>query len=158
MIRLSSIMLVTGLLTSCATRYGEMGFSGGVSAQPVMTDVYRIQARGNGYTASSIVQDFVLMKAAETTLSNGGSHFLILSTDNQTSRSIEQTPGSAQTSIIGHTAFTTYNPGVTYDIIKPGQDVMIKILRLKSNEIPPMGAFPANNIVQTIGPRLKPVT
>jgi hypothetical protein len=34
-------------LGSCATKYQEMGFAGGVTAQPVMTDVYRIQARGN---------------------------------------------------------------------------------------------------------------
>lgn len=75
---LTTVVACSCVLASCATKYQEMGFTGGVSAQPVMTDVYRIQARGNAYTGSAAVQDFVLLKAAETTLAAGGSHFLIL--------------------------------------------------------------------------------
>jgi len=44
---------------ACSSRYQEMGLTGGVTAQPVMTDVYRIVARGNGYTGQATVQDFV---------------------------------------------------------------------------------------------------
>jgi hypothetical protein len=36
-----------------------------------MTDVYRINARGNVYTSADRVQDFALLKAAETTLAAG---------------------------------------------------------------------------------------
>jgi hypothetical protein len=144
------------ILGSCSTKYQEMGFSGGVAAQPVMTDIYRIQARGNAYTGSSAIQDFYLLKAAETTIGAGGSHFLIMGAENQTSTSTEQTPGYASTSVVGRSAFTTYTPGATYNVIKPGQDVMIKVLRLRPGEAPPQGAFPADDIVHTIGPRLKP--
>jgi hypothetical protein len=133
-----------------------MGFAGGVSAQPVMTDVYRIQARGNAYTGSATVQDFYLLKAAETTIGAGGSHFLIMGAENQTSVSTEQTPGYASTSVVGRSAFTTYTPGATYNVIKPGQDVMIKVLHLCAGETPPQGAFPADDIIRSIGPRLKP--
>ena len=42
----------------------RMGFTGGVSG---------IEARGNAYTASATVQDFVFLKTAETTLVAGGS-------------------------------------------------------------------------------------
>lgn len=132
-----------------------MGLTGGVTAQPVMTDVYRIVARGNGYTGQAAVQDFVLLKAAETTLEAGATHFLVLDASNQTDHSVGQTPGFAQTNVYGRTAFTTYSPGATYNITKPGQDTMIRVLRVRQGENPPPGAFPANDIAQTIGPRLK---
>jgi hypothetical protein len=128
-----------------------MGFTGGVAAEPIMTDVYRIKARGNGYTSNATVQDFVLLKAAETALSAGGTHFLVVTESNESS--VGQTPGTVNTSVYGHTALTTYSPGTTF--VKPGQDVMIRVLRLKPGETPPAGAFPAQDIARTIGPRLK---
>jgi len=143
-------------LGACATRYQDMGFAGGVSAEPVMTDVYRILARGNGYTASSRVEDFVLLKAAETTIAAGGSYFVVVNQNNQTNVTVGQTPGVAQTNVYGRTAITTYTPGATYNIVKPGEDVMIRVVRLKPGEAPPPGAFPAQDIVNTLGPRLKP--
>jgi hypothetical protein len=66
--RLSMALLALAVIGGCATKYQEMGLTGGVTAEPVMTDVYRIVARGNGYTSADRVQDFVLLKAAETTL------------------------------------------------------------------------------------------
>jgi hypothetical protein len=148
------IALAIGL-GGCATKYQDMGFAGGVAAEPVMTDVYRIVARGNGYTAAARVQDFVLLKAAETTIAAGGSHFVVVDQSNQTNVIVGQTAGTAQTNVYGRTAFTTYTPGATYNIVKPGQDVMIRVLRLKPGEAPPPGAFPAQDIADTLGPRLK---
>jgi len=107
-----------------------------------MTDVYRIQARGNAYTGSAAVQDFYLLKAAETTLAAGGSYFLIIGAENQTRVSTEQTPGYANTSMIGNTAITTYSPGSTYNMIKPGQDVMVKVLRIRAGETAPSRRVP----------------
>jgi hypothetical protein len=142
-------------LGGCATKYQDMGFSGGVAAEPVMTDTYRILARGNGYTAAARVEDFVLLKAAETTIAAGGSHFVVVNQNNQTNVAVGQTPGMVQTNVYGRTAFSTYTPGVTYNIVKPGEDVMIRVLRLKPGEAPPPGAFPAQDIANTLGPRLK---
>src|ERR1700733_5435115 len=48
-------------------KYQEMGFTGGVAAQQITADTWRIQSRGNAYTASSTIQDFVLLKAGEKT-------------------------------------------------------------------------------------------
>jgi hypothetical protein len=56
------VFLIAAMLGGCATKYQDMGFTGGVSAEPVMTDVYRILARGNGYTSADRVQDFVLLR------------------------------------------------------------------------------------------------
>jgi hypothetical protein len=143
------------LLAACATKYQDMGFSGGVMAEPVMTDVYRIVARGNSYTSVDRVQDFALMKAAETTLAAGGNFFVIVNEADRTSVVTGQTSGFAQTSVVGHTAITTYTPGSTYNIIKPGEAVMIRVLRVAANQPPPPGAFSAQDIVNTIGPRLR---
>jgi hypothetical protein len=46
-------------------------------------------------------------------------------------------------------------PGVSYNVIKPGESTLIRVLRVKLGEGPPPGAFQAQDIVNTIGPRLK---
>ena len=141
-------------LAGCATKYQDTGFTGGARAEPVMTDVYRIVASGNGYTFADRVQDFALLKAAETTLAAGGNYFFIVNEADRTSVATGQTPATAQTNVMGNTAFTTYTPA-TYNIVKPGQAVLIRVLRLRPGEAPPPGAFSAQDIENTIGPRLK---
>ena len=49
------------LLAGCATKYQEMGFTGGVAAEQVTSDTYRIIARGNGYTGNTAIQDYALL-------------------------------------------------------------------------------------------------
>ena len=147
--------LVAALLGGCATKYQDMGFTGGVTAEPVMTDVYRIVARGNGFASSDRVQDFVLMKAAETTLAAGCAYFVILEKNDRTNVAVGQTPGMVQTSVAGNTAFTTYTPGATYNIVKPGEALIIRVLRLSTGQAPSAGAWPAQDIANNIGPRLK---
>jgi hypothetical protein len=149
-------LLAFAVLGGCATKYQEMGLTGGVTAEPVMTDVYRIVARGNGYTSTDRVQDFVLLKAAETTLANGGNYFAILEKSDRTNVDVGQTPGTVQTNVIGNAAFTTYSPGATYDVVKPGEALIIRVLRLHPGQAPPPGAWPAQDLANTIGPRLKP--
>jgi hypothetical protein len=41
------LLAAVAAVGGCATKYQDMGFTGGVEAEPVMTDVYRIVARGN---------------------------------------------------------------------------------------------------------------
>jgi len=133
--------LIAVILSGCGTKYQEMGLTGGVAAEPVMTDVYRIVARGNGYTSTDRVQDFVLLKAAETTLAAGGNFFVVGDQTDRTKVDVGQTRGTVQASVVGG---------------KPGEALMIRVLRLKPGETPPPGAFPAQDIVNTIGPRLRP--
>ena len=148
-------LLAVAILGGCATKYLDMGFTGGVTAEPLMTDVYRIVARGNGYTSSDRIQDFVLMKASETTLAAGTAYFVIVDQKDRTNVTVGQTPGVVQTNFVGNTAFTTYTPGATYNVVKPGEALMIRVLRLNPGQAPPPGAWPAQDIANTIGPRLK---
>ena len=148
-------LLALTILCGCATKYQDMGFTGGVTAEPVMTDVYRIVARGNGYTSSDRIQDFVLLKASETTLAAGSAYFVILDQKDRTNVAVGQTPGMVQTNVVGNTAFTTYTPGSTYNVVRPGEALMIRVLRLNPGQAAPPGAWPAQDLANTIGPRLK---
>jgi hypothetical protein len=88
-----------------------MGITGGVSAQQMTADTFRIVARGNGSTASTTIQDYTVLKAAETTKEHGGTHFMVISAADASSADQFTTPGSAQTSFVGNMATTTYRPG-----------------------------------------------
>jgi hypothetical protein len=91
------IFALCAVLGGCATKYQEMGFTGGVAAQQVTADTWRIQSRGNAYTGASTVQDYVLLKAAETTQAAGGTHFQIVSAADASRASTLVTPGSSTT-------------------------------------------------------------
>ena len=151
----SVIFLLALALAGCATKYQDLGFSGGVAAQPITHDTYRIVARDNGYTAGTTVQDFVLLKAAETAKASGNSHFAIVSGSDATTSAVGQTAGYAQTNFIGGTDFTTYSPGISYNIIKPGQDGYIRVSTPKKGEPLPVGAFAADVIIANVGLQVK---
>jgi hypothetical protein len=155
MYRWAIVALAAGLaLAGCGTRYQDMGFAGGVAAEQMTTDVFRIKSRGNAYTARTTVQDYVLLKAAETTKSVGGTHFQLISADDASSKVSITTPGTANSSVSGGTAFTTYAPPTTSTFIKPGQDAYIRVLRLPPGQ-QAAGAFSADEIIQFIGSRVQ---
>ena len=53
--RLRVVCVFTAIAVGgCATKYQDMGFSGGVAAQQMTADTFRISARGNGYTSPSL--------------------------------------------------------------------------------------------------------
>ena len=72
-----SMVLLASLLGGCATKYQDMGIHGRCSCATITGDTYRIVARRNGFTDSTSVQDFVLLKAAETAVSAGQTHFIL---------------------------------------------------------------------------------
>jgi hypothetical protein len=131
-----------------------MGFSGGVAAQQITADSWRIQSRGNSYTGSSTVQDYVLLKAAETTRDAGGTHFQIVSAADASRASTVVTPGTSTTSFVGNQAFTTTMPGSVDTVIKPGQDVYIRVLKLPPGPTP-QGVYSAAEIIQFVGSRVQ---
>ena len=144
---------LAGVLAGCQTQYQEMGYTGGVAAMPITSDTYRIVSRGNGYTDPTTVQDYSLLKAAETTLSTGNTHFLLVSGNDATSNTVGQTSGYMQTSVYGNTAYSTYTPGTTYNIVKPGQDLIIKLFNSAKGPVP-QGAFAAQDVYNNINPRV----
>jgi hypothetical protein len=142
------------LLCGCATKYQEMGFTGGVAAEQMTADTWRIRARGNAYTNGATVQDFVFLKAAEITQANGGTHFQIISAGDASRASTFVTPGTSTTTIVGNQAFTSSSPGSVDTVIKPGQDVYIRILKLSAGQQAP-GATSAAEVIQFTGARVR---
>src|ERR1700753_1436345 len=82
-------------LSACATQYGQMGFTGGVDATPLGIDREMIVARGNGFTDSSRVQQFVLLKAADDCLAAGYDRFFVVSQTDASRQGSFTTPGYA---------------------------------------------------------------
>jgi hypothetical protein len=146
------VFLLASVLAACSTTYGKMGFAGGVAAVPVTSDTYRVSARGNGFTDATTVQDYVLLKAAETAIGAGQTHFTIINNRDATSTSYGQTSGSFNNWGGG---FVTYNPGITYDIVKPGEDLMVKVWTPKKGEVLPPNTFNAQEVYANINPRVK---
>src|SRR5215475_9325180 len=135
--RCLGVVVLCVALSGCATKYQEMGFTGGVAAQQITADTWRIQARGNAYTGAATVQDYVLLKAAETTQMAGGTHFQNINATDASRTSTIVTPGSSTTTLVGHQAFTTATPGSVDTVIKPGQDVYIRVAKLAPGPTPP---------------------
>jgi hypothetical protein len=144
------------MLSACTTYYHPKNFTGqGVEAAAVMNDVYRVSALGSGMTDASTIQDFVLLKSAETTLEHGKTHFVILSAEDATKSSTYRSSGTITSNVYGSAVFSTYQPGQTYDIIQPGKDLMIRIFTPAAGEALPPGAFPAQEVFDNINPRVK---
>ena len=152
MVRIIATTFFVAMLAACQTPYQEPGFRGGVVAQPVTADTWRISARGNAYTGDTTIQDYVLLKAAETALAAGSTHFVIAGSSDASRTGAFTTPGSAQTTLIGDTAYTTWTPSSTHTFIKPGSDVLVRLI--PKGTPPPPGAIDANEVVQFIGPRV----
>ena len=55
------------------------------------------------------------------------------------------TPGTAETTFTGRTAVITYTPGSTYNIVMPGQDAYIRVLKVPRGSTPPAGAISADD-------------
>jgi hypothetical protein len=134
-------ILIPVTLSACATPY-----SGGVEAQMITNDTARISARGNRYTPNTSVVDFVLLKAAETSLAHGFTHFTILNAANASQIGTVTTPGYV-TNVYGN---TIYNPGTANTFIEPGQDLIVRFCKEEKEKCP---GLLANEIVQNLGPR-----
>jgi len=143
------------LVTGCATPYQEMGFVGGVSAQQMTANTFRILARGNGYTDGVTVQDYTMLKAAETTKQVGGTHFIVISADDASRVATFTTPGQAHTTVVGNTAYTSYSPAQVHEFFKPGQDAYIRVITVAPGQTAPPGAIAADEIIQFVGSRVK---
>ena len=144
----ATLLVVTG----CSTPYQSMGFRGGVEAQQITSDTYRIVARGNAYTSPTQIQDYTLLRAAETTVASGSTHFLIITGSDASRANVVTSPGFATTSVVGQTAITTWTPGSADLVIRPGSDTIIRVLPPG----PPVpGAIDAQEVVRFVGTRVR---
>ena len=157
-------------LTGCATQYDATNpfvrFAGGVEALPIDGTTYRISAKGNAFTSVEKMQDFVLLKAAETTIQRGFTHFIILAEQaGNEARGVLVSPGqyqsttNAQVTGFGNqvygTARTTgtYTPPQTQQIYKPSANSIVRLI--SADDAKGTGAYEAQAVVNAIAPRIK---
>ena len=70
------IMLVSLVLTGCATSYQPKSYTGGYTDTKLDDDKYRVTFSGNQHTSADRVERYALLRAAEITLDYGYSHFV----------------------------------------------------------------------------------
>lgn len=136
-------------LAGCQTTYGEMGATGGVKAEQVGYDRYRITALINSYTPVPLLADYLKLKAAETTLAAGSRYFVALDLQDGTMVNTYNSPGVVN--VIGGTAI--YQPPSSNTVVSPQAFLTIQIVR--NGKARPSNAIDAKEIVETIGPRLR---
>jgi hypothetical protein len=141
-------------LGACSTKYQDMGLAGGVSAQQMTADSFRIVARGNGYTGHTQIEDYTMLKAAETAKANGATHFVLISAADASSVGQFVTPGNATTTVSGRTAYTTYSPSQVQSVYRPGQNTYIRLVNVMPGTQPPAGAILADEIIRFVGSRV----
>lgn len=150
----TSFLFLPMMLTACtASNYTRDGIAwdGGVEAQMITNDTARVSARGNGFTDRVRINDFVVLKAAETAQEHGFTHFALLGSADNSRVSTYTSPGSAQTNVYGNSAYTTYNPRVTDTVVKPGVDTVVKFCKQPPNKCE--GMLPAHEVVKNLGPK-----
>lgn len=157
-----SIVLAVVLVAAagCATRYQELGPAGGVTASKMTADVWRISARINHLTDPTAAQDYVLLKAAETTVAAGGTHFVIVGLNDVGSGQGGRHPGLFAFGGAGGreggrltgdmVGFTRHDVGGL-----TGEDLMIRVLPANASAEDKAKALDARELVANIAPRVK---
>jgi hypothetical protein len=79
-------LLIVAFISSCATSYQSQGWDGGYVDTQLSETLWKVSVNGNGYTSSSIVGDYALLRASELTLEKGYKYFVIAS-DKQNQKS-----------------------------------------------------------------------
>lgn len=154
-------------LVACATPYQENGFGGGVSASIIDGRHARISARGNAFTDAATIQDYALLKAAEETVSIGKRYFMVVSADDTSkvgqyttpTQSYTSTTGTVNANTFGNTTYGTYRGntnttvtgGQTYNFVKPGTDVIIRMFAEEEVDPTKVSVFDAPAIIKFLG-------
>lgn len=142
--RFLSLILVSGLLSACATSYQPQGYSGGYTDMKLGKDIYQVSFKGNGYTGSDRVNRFFLRRCAELTQQQGYEYFALV---NQEAEANQQITGTNYNG----TATSNYGGGYNYSgtmntttITRHGRTGVIKLF--KEGTQPPV-AYEAKEIL-----------
>lgn len=116
-------LLISFILSGCATSYQPNGFTGGYSETKLADDMYNITFQGNGYASKERVYDFALLRASDITLENSYKFFSILSQEKETS--------TDYVNIQNYNTYTKTSYGSTVAIDKPSANITIHLLKDK---------------------------
>lgn len=140
-------LLATLACAGCASEFEGIGMLSATDAQQVAPNTYRISATGSAMTGFAELQERALKKAAETTLSQGGTHFIVKSSPTRTSNS-EIVTGSLPSQ---GAALHADAAAKTQPIHTGGHVSYIEVLKVPSGATPPAGAISASEIATLTG-------
>jgi hypothetical protein len=147
--RAIAILSIGIALAGCAGRDQSVQFSGGVAAEQMSADVFRIKSSTNARNED------ILLIAAEATKSVGATHFELISPDDANRRQVASAAPGTATSAIERAADSAHHSETTSAMIKPGRDAYIRVLRLGPGQQPPIGVFAVDELMKFVGWRRK---
>ena len=122
-------------LMSCATSYQSQGYSGGYSETWLAEDLVEVSFNGNGYTSSTRVRDFAMLRAAELGFRKGYNFFTVVDKKNSSQTGSFSTRGRATTTttFIGNTAYsdTSYSSPVRIPVTWASTDIAVRFSKEK---------------------------
>jgi hypothetical protein len=75
-------------VTSCATGYHPIGFTGGYSEKKILKDTFMVSFQGNGWTSQGVARSYLLLRCAELTVQNGFNYFIVMDEQDTSTKSI----------------------------------------------------------------------
>ena len=145
----------TALLAGCATSYGEMGLSGGVAAERISADTFRIKSRANAFTDKTVAADYAMLGAAEAMQAACMTHFVVVGSDNRTSASTWVSPASSTSTWSGNRLHSTYTPSTSMTFVNPGVDLYVRGFQAQPGMPMPQNAMSVQDIITYTGARVK---
>lgn len=147
----SAVLAALLALAGCATAYGDRNWAGyGVEAAPMGGQMYRVTARLNDVSTEGQLQDYLMLKAAETAQANGAAGFEIVSTQAHTRTGGVSMPGTSNTTASG---FTTYSPGAFIPLVEPSGTLTIRLISEAQPDNP--AYIDASTVIAAIAPRVQ---
>ena len=138
--KIIALLVVTVLISGCATGYHKMGYTGGYSEIKIQDDIYKVRFYGNPKCEIGRAEDFALLRSAEVAVENGYKYFVIVDNKSETQSGAYTTPATAQTygTVYGGTyqGTTTVSGGQTFIFHKPRVEKTIKCFKEKPENIP----------------------
>ena len=75
--RVLPALVLLSALSACSTGYQSEGFTGGFTDTQLADNIFTISFSGNAFTAPQQAGDFVMLRAAELSVSHGYPYFVI---------------------------------------------------------------------------------
>ncbi len=155
-------LLMTAMLTGCATAYGPKGMTGGYEEQQIDENTYRVSFHGNGNTSSDKVWNYWMYRCAELTKLKGFDLFFLIVEKKKIGAipgADELRPANLRHGDEGTTVKTAgysaphyyYTPGTTTTITTYHASAIVKMYR---DPLPPEVKFAMR--AQTVLDTLKP--
>ena len=159
------ILALAASTSACATAYGELGglMDDGVAADRLTADTFRIRSRGNEMSEPGMIEDYAMLRAAETVRMACMTHFVVLDGADRTEVSETVHPESwsktVEEKVIDgkkqKVVTREYTPGYTSTSVRPGQDLVVRGLVVRPGEPAPEEAVAADEVLSFVGSRVK---